>query len=55
MWGSVAVTFSVSANTVQTSRVGTLTVAGQAVTVTQAGSGTGGTPLLPPTNLRLVR
>jgi hypothetical protein len=49
--GTSAVTFSVSANTASTQRIGTLTVAGRAVTVTQAGT-PGPTP---PTNLRVVR
>jgi all-beta uncharacterized protein len=51
--GTSAVTFSVTANTGQASRIGKLTVAGQAVTVTQAGVGTGPPPI--PSNLRIVR
>ena len=52
--GISPVTFSVTANGASAQRVGTLTVAGQTVTVTQAGT-SGGTPPTPPTNLRVVR
>jgi Putative binding domain, N-terminal len=52
--GISAVTFSVTANGAATQRVGTLTVAGQTVTVTQAGNPTA-TPPAAPSNLRIVR
>ena len=52
--GISPVTFSVTANGAAAQRVGTLTVAGQTVTVTQAGT-PGGTPPTAPTNLRVVR
>jgi Zn-dependent metalloprotease len=45
--GSGAVTYSVAANTATTSRTGTVTIAGQTFTVTQAGAtGAGGTELI---------
>jgi hypothetical protein len=52
--GISSVTFSVTANGTATQRVGTLTVAGQTVTVTQAGDA-GATPPPRPSNLRIVR
>ena len=52
--GMSSVTFSVTENT-GPERVGTLTVAGKPVTVTQAGTSGGGTPVAPPSNLRIVR
>lgn len=51
--GIGSVTFSFTANTTGTARTGSLSVAGQAVSVSQAGSGTSQPPL-PPTNLRIV-
>ena len=51
--GISSVTFSVTANG-GPERIGTLTVAGKAVTVTQAGT-SGGTVLPPPSGLRVVR
>jgi hypothetical protein len=51
--GGSAVTFSVTANTAQATRTGKVTVAGQAVTVTQGGAGSAGPPI--PANLRIVR
>jgi len=53
--GISSVTFSVTANGAATQRVGTLTVAGQAVTVTQAGDPGATPPPPPPSNLRIVR
>ncbi|HEX8187687.1 MAG TPA: M36 family metallopeptidase, partial [Pyrinomonadaceae bacterium] len=44
--GGGTVSYSVAANTLTTSRTGTLTVAGQTFTVTQAGTGGGGTELI---------
>ncbi|MET0622955.1 MAG: M36 family metallopeptidase [Pyrinomonadaceae bacterium] len=44
--GSGTVTYSVGANAGTTARTGTLTIAGQTFTVTQAGTGGGGTELL---------
>jgi Zn-dependent metalloprotease len=44
--GSGTVSYSVAANTATTSRTGTLTIAGQTFTVTQAGTGGGGTELI---------
>jgi Zn-dependent metalloprotease len=44
--GSGSVTYNVGANTGTTSRTGTLTIAGQTFTVTQAGTGGGGTELI---------
>jgi hypothetical protein len=51
--GTSAVTFSVTANTAQTTRTGKLTVAGQAVTVTQGGVSSAPPPI--PANVRIVR
>src|SRR5262245_14230198 len=51
--GTSAVTFSVTANTGQAPRTGTVTVGGQGVTVTQAGLTT--TPPSVPVNLRVVK
>jgi hypothetical protein len=45
------VSFTVAASTATTQRTGTLTVAGQTVTVTQAGV----TPPAAPSNLRIIR
>ncbi|HLM55729.1 MAG TPA: M36 family metallopeptidase [Pyrinomonadaceae bacterium] len=44
--GSGTVSYSVAANTATTSRTGTLTIAGRTFTVTQAGTGGGGTELI---------
>ena len=44
--GGGTVSYSVAANTLTTSRTGTLTVAGRTFTVTQAGTGGGGTELI---------
>lgn len=44
--GNGTVNYSVAVNTGSSSRVGTMTVAGQTLSVTQAGSGGGGTELL---------
>jgi hypothetical protein len=44
--GSGTVSYSVAANTATTSRTGTLTIAGQTFTVTQAGTSGGGTELI---------
>jgi Zn-dependent metalloprotease len=44
--GSGTVTYNVGANTGTTSRTGTLTIAGRTFTVTQAGTGGGGTELI---------
>ena len=51
--GIGAVTFSVAANATGTLRTGTLSVAGQTVTITQGGPGSGTVPPAP-TNLRFV-
>jgi hypothetical protein len=48
--GNGTVAYSVAANTTGPTRTGTLTIASQTVTVTQAGK-----PPTPPTNLRIVR
>jgi hypothetical protein len=52
--GIGAVTFAVEANPSGTPRTGVLSIAGQAVTVTQGASGGGGAPPAP-ANLRIVR
>ncbi|HEX6184520.1 MAG TPA: BACON domain-containing carbohydrate-binding protein, partial [Pyrinomonadaceae bacterium] len=44
--GSGTVSYSVAANTLTTSRTGTLTIAGQTFTVSQAGTGGGGTNII---------
>ena len=44
--GSGTVSYSVAANTATTSRTGTMTIAGRTFTVTQAGTGGGGTELI---------
>ena len=49
--GNGGVNFTVAINTAATQRTGTLTVAGQTVTVTQAGA----TPPSAPTNFRIIR
>ncbi len=49
--GNGGVNFTVAVNTAATQRTGTLTVAGQTVTVTQAGA----TPPSAPTNFRIIR
>ena len=53
--GMSSVTFAVSANGASAQRIGTLTVAGHPVTITQGGTSGGGTPPTPPNNLRIVR
>src|SRR4051812_2260230 len=52
--GIGAVTFTVAANASGATRMGTLTVAGQTVTVTQGSSSSGGTALPPPQNVRIL-
>jgi hypothetical protein len=49
--GNGSVGFTVAANTAQTQRTGVVTVAGQAVSVTQAAQ----TAPSAPTNLRIIR
>jgi len=51
--GIGAVTFTVAASATGATRIGTLSVAGQTVTVTQSGTSSGGAPP-PPQNLRIV-